>query len=156
MAAHQAPPPLGFSRQEHWSGLYSVLIDSCCCHRERWSAKQLLECLHLTSELKLCQKCLNLFFRSEFSFQFILSVAFFSQVRWHMLICTNVGRFMRDDSGWNKKTRTENSKGNVAVSFQENGEPSPSPPVTRQRPLRTRLSGYMNCVILCLMIQRAQ
>ena len=21
MAAHQAPPPLGFSRQEHWSGL---------------------------------------------------------------------------------------------------------------------------------------
>ena len=21
MAAHQAPPPLGFSRQQHWSGL---------------------------------------------------------------------------------------------------------------------------------------
>ena len=21
MAAHQAPPPLGFSRQEHWSGV---------------------------------------------------------------------------------------------------------------------------------------
>ena len=25
MAAHQAPPSLGFSRQEHWSGLHRAL-----------------------------------------------------------------------------------------------------------------------------------
>ena len=25
-AAHQAPPSLGFSRQEHWSGLYAIII----------------------------------------------------------------------------------------------------------------------------------
>ena len=26
MAAHQAPPSLGFSRQEHWSGLEGLLV----------------------------------------------------------------------------------------------------------------------------------
>ena len=42
MAAHQAPPSLGFSRQEHWSGLpfpspcmkvksESEVTESCCC-----------------------------------------------------------------------------------------------------------------------------
>ena len=33
MAAHQAPPPLGFSRQEHWSGLP---FPSPMCESEKW------------------------------------------------------------------------------------------------------------------------
>ena len=32
MAAHQAPPSLGFSRQEHWSGLPSRGIHFCLYH----------------------------------------------------------------------------------------------------------------------------
>ena len=40
MAAHQAPPSLGFSRQEHWSG----------CHF-------LLQCLEVKSESEVAQSC---------------------------------------------------------------------------------------------------
>ena len=42
-AAHQAPPSLGFSRQEHWSG----------CHF-------LLQCLAVKSESEVAQSCLTL------------------------------------------------------------------------------------------------
>ena len=40
MAAHQAPPSLGFSRQEHWSG----------CHF-------LLQCMKVKSESEVAQLC---------------------------------------------------------------------------------------------------
>ena len=40
MAAHQAPPSLGFSRQEHWSG----------CHF-------LLQCMNVNSEREVAQSC---------------------------------------------------------------------------------------------------
>ena len=40
MAAHQAPPPLGFSRQEHWSG----------CHF-------FLQCMKVKSESEVAQSC---------------------------------------------------------------------------------------------------
>ena len=43
MAAHQAPPSLGFSRQEHWSG----------CHF-------LLQCMKVKSESEVAQSCLTL------------------------------------------------------------------------------------------------
>ena len=43
MAAHQAPPSLGFSRQEHWSG----------CHF-------LLPCMKVKSESEVAQSCLAL------------------------------------------------------------------------------------------------
>ena len=46
-----------------------------------------------------------------------------------------------------KKMRTEISQGGFAVSFQENGEPSTLHLVTRQRSLKTRLSGF-TCVVL--------
>ena len=39
-AAHQAPPPLGFSRQEHWSGLHF-----------------LLQCMKVKSESEVTQSC---------------------------------------------------------------------------------------------------
>ena len=42
-AAHQAPPSLGFSRQEHWSG----------CHF-------LLQCMKVKSESEVAQSCLTL------------------------------------------------------------------------------------------------
>ena len=42
-AAHQAPPSLGFSRQEHWSG----------CHF-------LLHCVKVKSESEVAQLCLTL------------------------------------------------------------------------------------------------
>ena len=42
-AAHQAPPSLGFSRQEHWSGL------PC-----------LLQCMKVKSESEVAQSCLTL------------------------------------------------------------------------------------------------
>ena len=32
MAAHQAPPSLGFSRQEHWSGLPFKTIENMCVY----------------------------------------------------------------------------------------------------------------------------
>ena len=41
-AAHQAPPSLGFSRQEHWSG----------CH-------YLLQCMKVKSESEVAQSCLT-------------------------------------------------------------------------------------------------
>ena len=40
MAAHQAPPSLGFSRQEHWSGLHF-----------------LLQCMKVKRESKVAQLC---------------------------------------------------------------------------------------------------
>ena len=40
MAAHQAPPSLGFSRQEHWSGLHF-----------------LLQCMKVKSESEVAQSC---------------------------------------------------------------------------------------------------
>ena len=40
MAAHQAPPSLGFSRQEHWSGFYF-----------------LLQCMKVKSESEVAQSC---------------------------------------------------------------------------------------------------
>ena len=43
MAAHQAPPSLGFSRQEHWSG----------CHF-------LLQCMKVKSESEVAKSCLTL------------------------------------------------------------------------------------------------
>ena len=43
MAAHQAPPSLGFSRQEHWSS----------CHF-------LLQCMKVKSESEVAQSCLTL------------------------------------------------------------------------------------------------
>ena len=43
MAAHQAPPSLGFSRQEHWSGLPFPL-----------------QCMKMKSESKVAQSCLTL------------------------------------------------------------------------------------------------
>ena len=43
MAAHQAPPSLGFSRQEHWMG----------CHF-------LLQCMEVKSESEVAQSCLTL------------------------------------------------------------------------------------------------
>ena len=33
MAAHQAPPSLGFSRHEHWSGYTELLLDTSSVHR---------------------------------------------------------------------------------------------------------------------------
>ena len=42
MAAHQAPPSLGFSSQEHWSGL------------------QLLQCMKVKSQSEVTQSCLTL------------------------------------------------------------------------------------------------
>ena len=39
-AAHQAPPSLGFSRQEHWSGLHL-----------------LLQCMKVKSESEVAQSC---------------------------------------------------------------------------------------------------
>jgi len=42
-AAHQAPPSLGFSRQEHWSGLHF-----------------LLQCVKVKSESEVAQSCLTL------------------------------------------------------------------------------------------------
>ena len=39
-AAHQAPPSLGFSRQEHWSGLHF-----------------LLQCVKVKSESEVAQSC---------------------------------------------------------------------------------------------------
>ena len=42
-AAHQTPPSLGFSRQEHWSG----------CHF-------LLQCMKVKSESEVAQSCLTL------------------------------------------------------------------------------------------------
>ena len=41
-AAHQAPPSLGFSRQEHWSGVG--------CHF-------LLQCMKVKSESEVAQSC---------------------------------------------------------------------------------------------------
>ena len=41
-AAHQAPPSLGFSRQEHWSGLHF-----------------LLQCMKMKSESEVAQLCLT-------------------------------------------------------------------------------------------------
>ena len=41
-AAHQAPPPLGFSRQEHWSGAplpslyYNILRHNSICYTVKW------------------------------------------------------------------------------------------------------------------------
>ena len=43
MAAHQAPPSLGFSRQEHWSGLHF-----------------LFQCAKVKSESEVAQSCLTL------------------------------------------------------------------------------------------------
>ena len=43
MAAHQTPPSLGFSRQEHWSG----------CHF-------LLQCMKVKSESEVAQSCQTL------------------------------------------------------------------------------------------------
>ena len=42
-AAHQAPPSLGFSRQEHWSGLHF-----------------LLQCMKVKSESEVAQSCRTL------------------------------------------------------------------------------------------------
>ena len=42
-AAHQAPPSLGFSKQEHWSGLHF-----------------LLQCMEVKSESEVTQLCLTL------------------------------------------------------------------------------------------------
>ena len=44
MAAHQAPPSLGFSRQEHWSGLPFPLIvfDTAGEERSRLTVDNLL------------------------------------------------------------------------------------------------------------------
>ena len=42
MAAHQAPPSLGFSRQEHWSGLPFPL-----------------QCMKVKSESEVAQSCLT-------------------------------------------------------------------------------------------------
>ena len=42
-AAHQAPPSLGLSRQEHWSGLHF-----------------LLQCVKVKSESEVTQSCLTL------------------------------------------------------------------------------------------------
>ena len=42
-AAHQAPPSLGFSRQEHWSGLHF-----------------LLQCMKVKSESEVAQSCVTL------------------------------------------------------------------------------------------------
>ena len=48
MAPHQAPPSLGFSRQEHWSGTLSYLPPSmqlwqcrqiCWCWRPQWTPR---------------------------------------------------------------------------------------------------------------------
>lgn len=71
---------------------------SCSCNIEKGSVKQLLDFLHLTSELKLCQKSLNSFFHSDFIFT-LLSILITS------LICTSNGKLMTDDAGWNKKTK---------------------------------------------------
>ena len=49
-AAHQAPPSLGFSRQEHWSGL-----------------PFLLQCMKVKSESEVDQSCLTLRDRMECS-----------------------------------------------------------------------------------------
>ena len=43
MATHQAPPSLGFSRQEHWSGLHF-----------------LLQCMKVKSESEVAQSCVTL------------------------------------------------------------------------------------------------
>src|SRR5574339_276802 len=47
MAAHQAPPSLRFSRQEHWS------VQHMGCH-------SLLQCMKVKSESEVAQSCLTL------------------------------------------------------------------------------------------------
>jgi len=85
MAAHQAPPSLGFSRQEHWSGwnpaaaaaaaaaVASVVSDSVRPHRQQptrlpcpWDSPGkntgvgchfLLQCMKVKSESEVAQSC---------------------------------------------------------------------------------------------------
>ena len=51
MAAHQAPPSLGFSRQEHWSGVPLPL-----------------QCMKVKSESEVAQSCLTLSDHMDHSF----------------------------------------------------------------------------------------
>ena len=75
----------------HFSGSIPVLSDlfvtsivyeltlmhfSWSCHRQGGSAKQRLEFLHLTLELKLPQKILSCFFYADFNFTLFLNPTF--------------------------------------------------------------------------------
>ena len=85
-AAHQAPPSLGFSRQQHWSGLpfpfpmllllsHFICVRLCVTHRQQptrlpcpWDSPGkntgvgchfLLQCMKVKSESEVTQSCLT-------------------------------------------------------------------------------------------------
>ena len=65
MAAHQAPPSLGFSRQEHWSGLHF-----------------LLQCMKVKSESEVAQLCPTLSDPMDCTYQAPPSMGFSRQEYW--------------------------------------------------------------------------
>ena len=50
MAAHQAPPSLGFSRQEHWSGWKLTLLYVKLCFFFFFFLVQEMSCIHMASK----------------------------------------------------------------------------------------------------------
>ena len=53
-AAHQAPLPMGFSRQEHWSGCHRLVCFRCACIP--FSKGLLLSCEYILIEVIMCYK----------------------------------------------------------------------------------------------------